>query len=85
MGPLPVLKTLRDKEPFSLHGGIQERAGDCPMAGRRRWVMRVSGSAAAVLAGLTPFIPFQRAHNRRAYSQDFLLGLVHRFWFIVSE
>ena len=24
LGPLPVLQTLRDKEPFSQHGGIQK-------------------------------------------------------------
>jgi hypothetical protein len=24
MGPVPVLQTLRDKEPFSRHGGIQK-------------------------------------------------------------
>jgi hypothetical protein len=26
-----VLQTLRDKEPFSRHGGIQKRMGDCPL------------------------------------------------------
>ena len=24
LGPLPVLQTLRDKEPFSRHGGIEK-------------------------------------------------------------
>ena len=32
MGPLPVLKTLRDKEPFSRHGGIQKERVIVPWA-----------------------------------------------------
>jgi hypothetical protein len=39
LGPLPVLKTLRDKEPFSRHGGIQKERVIVPWAGRRHWVM----------------------------------------------
>jgi hypothetical protein len=30
LGPLPVLQTLRDKEPFYWLAGIQKRTGDCP-------------------------------------------------------
>jgi hypothetical protein len=40
LGPLPVLKTLRDKEPFSPAWRDSERTGDCPLAGRRHWVIR---------------------------------------------
>ena len=38
LGPLPVLKTLRDKEPFSPAWRDLEGTGDCPWAGRRHWV-----------------------------------------------
>jgi hypothetical protein len=33
MGPLPVLQTLRDKEPFSRHGGIQKERVIVPLPG----------------------------------------------------
>ena len=56
MGPLPVLETLRDKEPFSRHGGIQKERVIVPWAGRRHWVMGVSGSDAPVLDGLPSYL-----------------------------
>jgi hypothetical protein len=31
LGPLSVLQTLRDKEPFYRRGGISEGTGDCPL------------------------------------------------------
>ena len=34
LGPLPVLKTLRDKEPFSPAWRDLEGTGDCPPVGR---------------------------------------------------
>ena len=36
--PLPVLKTLRDKEPFSSHGGIQKERVIVPWLRRWSWV-----------------------------------------------
>ena len=78
-----MLKTLRDKEPFSRHGGIQKERVIVPWAGRRHWVMGVSGSDAPVLDGLTSFIFFPKPINRRAQS-GLLLGLVHRFWTILG-
>ena len=59
LGPLPVLQTLRGKEPFYRRGGIQKERVIVPWAGRRNWVMGVSGSDAPVLVGLTTFIFFQ--------------------------
>jgi hypothetical protein len=32
VGPLPVLQTLRDKEPFYRRGDISEGTGDCPLS-----------------------------------------------------
>ena len=59
LGPLPVLQTLRDKEPFSWHGGIQKERVIVPWAGRRHWVIEVSSSDAPVLDGLASLIFFQ--------------------------
>jgi hypothetical protein len=59
LGPLPVLKTLRDKEPFSRHGGIQKERVIVPGPERRSWVMGVSCSDAPVLDGLTSLSSFQ--------------------------
>ena len=83
LGPLPVLQTLRDKEPFYRHGGIQKERVIVPWAGRRRWVMGVSGSDAPVLDGLPLLSLFQEPINRRAQS-GLHLGLVHRFWTILG-
>src|SRR5262245_33256570 len=58
VGPLPVLQTLRAKEPFSRHGGIQKERVIVPWTGRRCWVTGVSSSDAAVLDGLTSLIFF---------------------------
>jgi hypothetical protein len=50
LGPLPVLKTLRDKEPFYRHGGIQKERDDCPLGRASGLGDGVSGSDAPVLA-----------------------------------
>jgi hypothetical protein len=50
LGPLPVLQTLRDKEPFYWLAGFQKERVIVPWAGRWDWVMEVSGSDAPVLA-----------------------------------
>jgi hypothetical protein len=74
LGPLPILKTLRDKEPFSRHGGIQKERMVVPWAGRRTdggFRFRRSG------------FPIMKAHNRRAHS-GLQLVLVHRFWSILG-
>ena len=68
-GPLPVLQTFRDKEPFSRRGGNSEGTGDCPWAGRRYWVM-----GSGLRSGFR-----SRGHNRRASVQDFSSA-----WLIVS-
>jgi hypothetical protein len=41
VGPLPVLQTLRDKEPFYWLAGFQKERVIVPWAGRRDWVMGV--------------------------------------------
>src|SRR5262245_5677129 len=71
LGPLPVLKTFWDKEPFSRPGGIQKRTGDCPVGraselGDRSFRFRRSASVMGTV-------------NRRAHFQDF-----SSVWFIVS-
>ena len=78
LGRCRWLKTLRDKEPFSRHGGIQKERVIVPWAGRRHWVIGFSGSDAPVLDGLPRFIFFPKPISRRAQS-GLLLG-----WFIVS-
>ena len=82
LGRCRWLKTLRDKEPFSRHGGIQKERVIVPWAGRRHWVIGFSGSDAPV-DGLPRFIFFPKPISRRAQS-GLLLGVVHRFWTILG-
>ena len=46
LGPLPVLKTLRDKEPFYRRRGIQKERVIVPLGGRWHRAIRVSGADA---------------------------------------
>ena len=39
LGPLPVLQTLRGKEPFYRRRGFSEERVIAPLAGRRSWVV----------------------------------------------
>jgi hypothetical protein len=50
---------IRSKEPFYRRRGIQKERVIVPWAGRRHWVMGVSGSDAPVLDGLTSLSSFQ--------------------------
>ena len=59
LGPLPVLQTLRDKEPFYWLAGFGKERVIVPWAGRRHWVIEVSGSDAPVLGGLPVLSSFQ--------------------------
>jgi len=59
VGPLPVLQTLRDKEPFYWLAGFWKERVIVPWAGRRHWVIEVSSSDAPVLDGLASLIFFQ--------------------------
>ena len=63
--------------------GFRKERVIVPWAGRRSWVMGVSGSDAPVLVGLTSLSSFQEPINRRAQS-GLLLGLVRRFWTILG-
>src|SRR5262249_16978250 len=76
LGPLPVLKTFCDKEPFSRCGGINNKRVIVPWAGRRNWVIEVSGSDARLPSWTL---------NRRAHFSGLQLGLVHRFWTILDR
>jgi hypothetical protein len=71
VGPLPVLQTLRDKEPFSRHGGLQKERVIVPRAGRRHRVIEVSGSDAPASRSWEPII--------EEHIQDLC-----SVWFIVS-
>ena len=76
MGPLPVLQTLRDKEPF-YRDGIQKERVIVSGRGVGAGVFGVSGYDAPVLVAL-PLHLFQRAVVEE-HSQDFTSA-----WFIVS-
>jgi hypothetical protein len=70
-------KDIRTKSRSPGVAGFRKRTGDCPWAGRREWVIEVSGSDAPVTPSWDP-------HNRRSHS-GLLLGLVHRFWTILDR